>query len=71
MNDWNTLTSLDFWKAVLVRAIRTFCQVFVSTIGTTALIEEVNWKIVLSASILASIVSVAMAVVTGLPEVKE
>ena len=31
-----------FWKAALIRAIRTICQTAIATIGTTALIEEVN-----------------------------
>jgi hypothetical protein len=70
MNSWETLTSIEFWKKVLVRAIWTFCEAFIATIGTTAVIEQVDWKIVLSTSVLAMIVSVAKSIVVGLPEVE-
>jgi hypothetical protein len=70
MNNWETLTSIEFWKKVIVRAIWTFCEVFVATIGSTALIEQVNWKMVFSASILATIVSVAKSIVVGIPEMR-
>lgn len=60
-----------FWKAAIIRAVRTFCQTAVATIGTTALIEEVNWAVVLSSSALAMILSVLTSVATGLPEVEE
>lgn len=62
------ITSAEFWKAAGMRALRTFCQVAIATIGTTALIEEVNWLVVGSASLLAAIVSVLTSIVTGLPE---
>ena len=62
------ITRADFWKAVGIRALRTFCQVAISTIGTTALIEQVNWLVVGSASLLAAILSVLTSIVTGLPE---
>ena len=57
-------------KAAIVRAVRTVAQTAIATIGTAALIQEVNWIAVLSASALAGIVSLLMAV-AGLPEVKE
>ena len=57
-------------KAAIVRAVRTVAQTAIATIGTAALIQEVNWVAVLSASALAGIVSLLMAV-AGLPEVKE
>ena len=60
-----------FWKAALIRAIRTFAQTAVATIGTTALLEEVNWAVVASASALAAILSLLTSVATGLPEVEE
>ena len=60
-----------FWKAAGIRALRTFCQVAISTIGTTALIEQVNWLVVGSASLLAAILSVLTSIVTGLPEMEE
>ena len=60
-----------WWKAAGIRALRTFCQVAISTIGTTALIEQVNWLVVGSASLLAAILSVLTSIVTGLPETEE
>ena len=58
-----------FWKATLIRAIRTICQTAVATIGTAMAVTEVNWVYVLSASALAGILSVLTSVATGLPEV--
>jgi hypothetical protein len=65
------ITSAFFWKSAGIRALRTFCQVAISTIGTTALIEQVNWLVVGSASLLAAILSVLTSIVTGLPETEE
>lgn len=64
----NDITRADFWKAAGIRALRTFCQVAISTIGTTALIEQVNWLVVGSASLLAAILSILTSILTGLPE---
>lgn len=58
-----------FWRAALIRAARTLCQTAVATIGTTALLSEVNWIQVASASALAAILSVLNSIATGLPEV--
>lgn len=60
-----------FIKAALVRAVRTVAQTAVATIGTSAVISEVDWKMVLSASVLAGILSILTSVATGLPEVDE
>lgn len=57
-------------KAAGIRALRTVAQTFVATIGTAALISEVDWIMVLSASALAGILSLATSV-AGLPELKE
>lgn len=57
-----------FWKAALIRAVRTFCQTAVATIGTTAVIEEVNWLLVGSSALLAAILSILNSIATGLPE---
>lgn len=59
----------DFWRAALIRALRTFCQTAVATIGTAAVLSEVNWIAVGSASALAAILSILTSVATGLPEV--
>lgn len=62
------ITRADFWKAAGIRALRTFCQVAISTIGTTALFHEVNWLVVGSASLLAAVLSILTAIAFGLPE---
>jgi len=59
----------DFIKAMGIRAIRTFAQTFVASIGTGALLSQVDWRAVLSASTLAAMLSVATSIATGLPEV--
>ena len=64
------ITNKDFWRATLIRAIKTICQTAVATIGTTAMIEDVNWALVLSASALAGILSILTSISAGLPEVK-
>lgn len=58
----------EFIKAALIRALRTFAQTAVATIGTTAIISEVDWLTVASASILAAILSILTSISTGLPE---
>ena len=60
-----------FWKCALIRAVRTLCQTAIATIGTTALIEEVNWLLVGSSALLAAILSILNSIATGLPEVDE
>ena len=59
----------DFWRAAGIRALRTVCQTAVASMGTAALITEVNWVQVLSASALAGVLSLLTSIVTGLPEV--
>lgn len=61
----------NFWIAAGVRALRTLCQTAAATIGTTALLEEVNWAVVASASVLAAVLSVLTSIATGLPEVED
>ena len=58
----------DFWKAAGIRALRTLCQTAVATIGTTAMLSEVNWIQVASTSVLAALLSVLNSIATGLPE---
>lgn len=60
----------NWFKAALIRALRTFAQTAAATIGAAALISDVNWVQVLSASALAAVLSLLMSV-GGLPEVKE
>lgn len=59
-----------WFKAAGIRALKTFAQTAVATVGTSAIISEVNWIIVASASLLAAILSLLTSV-AGLPEVKD
>lgn len=59
----------EFVKAMLIRAARTFCQTAIASIGTAYVLADVNWPIVLSASLLAGLLSILTSVATGLPEV--
>ena len=65
---------MSYWKtwikAASVRAIKTTAQTAVATIGTSAVIDDVNWIMVVSASAMAGILSLLMSV-AGLPELKE
>ena len=63
-------TNAKWWKAAGIRAIKTVAQTAVATIGTSAILSEVNWLIVASASALAGILSLLTSI-AGLPEVKE
>ena len=64
------MNSRDFWIAALNRAIRTVAQTALATISTAVLLSEVNWQAVVSASLLAGILSILTSISTGLPEVK-
>ena len=58
-----------WWKAAGVRALKTVAQTAVATIGTCAVLTEVDWLVVGSASVLAGILSLLTSV-AGLPEVE-
>ena len=62
--------TIKWLKAAGVRAIKTVAQTAVASIGTAAILGAVDWKLVISASILAGILSLLTSV-AGLPELKE
>ena len=57
-------------KCAGIRALKTICQTAVATIGTSAMMNEVNWIAVGSASLLAGILSILTSM-AGIPEAKE
>lgn len=58
-----------FARAATIRAVRTFAQTAISTIGVSAMLSDVDWIAVLSTSALAAVLSALTSIVTGLPEV--
>ena len=63
-------TTKKWIKAAGIRAIKTICQTMVATIGTSAVLSQVDWKMVISSGILAGILSLLTSL-AGLPEVNE
>jgi hypothetical protein len=64
-------TKIITWgKAAAIRAIKTVAQTAIATVGTAAVMGEVDWLMVGSAALLAGVLSLLTSV-TGLPEVKE
>jgi len=62
--------SKKWFKAAGVRALKTLAQTAVATIGTSAVLGDVDWIAVVSASVLAAVLSLLTSV-GGLPEVEE
>lgn len=60
-----------FAKAAAIRAIRTIAQTAVSLISVGAVMSDIDWVRVASASALAGILSVLTSIATGLPEVDD
>ena len=60
----------EWFGAALIRALKTFAQTAIATIGTAAALGSVDWLMVGSASLLAAVLSVLTSI-AGLPEVKE
>lgn len=64
MNEKN----VKWLKAAGIRAVKTMAQTFIATIGSAAVLAAVDWKVVVSATILAGILSISTSI-AGLPEV--
>ena len=63
--------TVEFWKAALIRAIRTFAEAMLAYIGTgAAVLGDVNWLAALSAGGFGFVSAILLAL-TGLPEVKK
>ena len=60
----------EWLKAAAVRAVKTMAQAAIAMIGTSAVMADIDWKLVLSASIVAAILSVLTSL-AGLPEVDD
>ena len=59
----------NWLRAAGIRSIKTTSQTAIATIGTSAILAEVNWAVVGSAALLAGILSLLTSV-AGLPEVQ-
>lgn len=59
----------DFWKAALIRALRTFIQVILAVWTAGQLITEVDWKFLLLSAFSSAVYSLLTSVLAGLPEV--
>ncbi|MBR0126900.1 MAG: hypothetical protein IJL99_01420 [Firmicutes bacterium] len=64
------IKNTSWWAAAGIRAIKTVAQTAIATIGTAAVMSQVNWLAVVSASCLAGVLSLLTSL-AGLPEVKE
>lgn len=62
------LKNKDWWLAAGTRAIKTIAQTAIASIGTAAIISQVDWKVAISASILAGGLSLLTSL-AGLPEI--
>lgn len=69
-NNVLNVSTKKWFKASAVRAVKTMAQTAIATIGTSAVLGDVNWVMVGSASVLAGILSILTSV-AGIPEVGE
>lgn len=66
----NKVFTAAWFRAAGIRALKTIAQTAVATIGTAAVMAAVDWKMVLSASLLAGVLSLLTSV-AGLPELDD
>ena len=62
--------TVKWFKAAGIRAVKTMAQTAVAVIGTSAVVSAIDWKMVVSASVVAGVVSLLPSI-AGIPEVKE
>lgn len=60
-----------WFKAAGIRAIKTMAQTAVGVIGSSVVISDVNWLVVVSASVVAGVTSILTSIATGIPEVEK
>ena len=61
--------TIEWWKAAGIRAVKTIAQTMAATIGTSAVLSQIDWKMVVSSGIVAGILSLLTSL-AGLPEVE-
>lgn len=62
---------MTFIRATVIRAVRTAAQSAIAAIGTTVLIQQVDWEVVLGTTGIATLLSVLTSLATGLPEAED
>ena len=60
--------SKEFWKYSINRAIRTMAQTAIASIGSSALLSQIDWRVVASASVVSGILSILTSIALGIPE---
>lgn len=65
-----SVNTKKWFKAAGIRAVKTMAQTAVAVIGTSAVVSAIDWKMVVSASVVAGVVSLLTSV-AGIPEVEE
>ena len=65
------LKDSNFWKAAIVRAIKTIAQTAVSMLTVGQAVLDVDWLNVISVSAVAGLISLLTSIATGLPEVSD
>lgn len=69
----NDIFEKDFWKALLIRVIKTWCQAFVGIVGVDGAgrtLAQVDWGFAVSAATVAAIICLVWNIGSGLPEVQ-
>ena len=64
------LLSKKWWAAATVRALKTAAQTAIASIGSSAVLSSVDWRVVVSATVLATVLSYLTSI-AGLPEVED